>query len=80
MDNETGAERATLDLWPTVARMLGLSKNSVYAAAHRKEIPGLFRIGTRFLVKRDVFLAFLAPQSAAGAKPIAGFPVGMETR
>jgi excisionase family DNA binding protein len=73
-------ERATIDLWPTVAKMLGISKNSVYEAARRGQIPGLFRIGSRFLVKRDVFLAFLAGAHGGEPATAATWPPSIETR
>ena len=45
-------ERATFDLWPEAGRRLGLSRTSTYAAANRGDIPGLIRIGRRWLVSR----------------------------
>ena len=43
------SERATLNLSPETAHILGLSKASVYDAAHRGEIPTI-RVGRRLLV------------------------------
>jgi len=45
------ATRATLNLWPETARILGLGRNAVYAAAHRGDIPTV-RIGGRLLVPK----------------------------
>ena len=42
-------QRPTLNLWPEVGEILGLSKASVYAAAASGEIPTI-RVGRRFLV------------------------------
>jgi hypothetical protein len=47
--------RRTANLWPDIGRQLGLSKNAVYEAAHRGEVPGAFRIGSRWLVSIEVF-------------------------
>jgi excisionase family DNA binding protein len=44
-------ERRTLDLWPDVGRILGLSRPSTYAAAKNGQIPTI-RIGGRILVPR----------------------------
>ena len=43
------AERPTLDLWPTVGGLLGVSKTSTYAAARQGEIPTI-RVGRQLLV------------------------------
>jgi hypothetical protein len=51
--------RRTMNLWPDVGRLIGLSKNAVYEAAGRGEIPGLVRIGRRLLVLREPFERFL---------------------
>jgi hypothetical protein len=40
----------TVDLWPTAAQALDLSRNAAYAAAGRGEIPGCRRIGRRYRV------------------------------
>jgi excisionase family DNA binding protein len=44
-------ERKTLNLWPDVGRILGLSRPSTYAAAKNGQIPTI-RIGGRILVPR----------------------------
>jgi hypothetical protein len=44
-------KRQTLDLWPDTGRLLGLGRNSTFAAAKRGEIPTI-RIGKRLLVPR----------------------------
>lgn len=46
-------ERQTLDLWPETGRRLGLGRNATYEAAKNGEIPGLLRIGGRWLVARE---------------------------
>ena len=50
-ETQNPAERRTLDLWPDVGRMLGLSRPSTYAAAKNGQIPTI-RIGGRILVPR----------------------------
>jgi hypothetical protein len=52
---EEKVERRTIKLWPDVGRQLGLGINGTYEAAARGEIPGAFRIGRRWFVKREVF-------------------------
>jgi len=42
-------DQPTLNLWPETGRILGLSKQSVYGAAERGDIPTI-RIGRRLLV------------------------------
>jgi excisionase family DNA binding protein len=49
--DQTIPVRATLNLWPETAGLLGLSRNSVYAAAARGDIPTI-RIGGRLLVPK----------------------------
>ena len=44
-------QRLTLNLWPDVGQMLGLSRPSTYAAAKRGEIP-VIRFGKRLLVPK----------------------------
>jgi excisionase family DNA binding protein len=67
-------ERKVMDL-NEVGRVLGLSKNSVYQAAARGQIPGCFRLGGRYLVKRAVFEEFMrggrATPSPVGAAVVA---------
>ncbi len=46
-------ERRTLTV-PEVAQMLGLSRNSAYKAAREGQIPGVIRIGERYMVPRSV--------------------------
>lgn len=56
MEEKQGkTERRTLNLWPDVGRQLGLSKNAVYEAAHKGQVPGAFRIGSRWLVSIEAF-------------------------
>lgn len=45
----TAQQRPTMNLWPEVGEILGLSKASVYAAAASGEIPTI-RVGRRILV------------------------------
>jgi excisionase family DNA binding protein len=51
-------ERLTLNLWPDVGRMLGLSRQSVYAAARKGDIPTI-RIGGRIFVPRAALMRLL---------------------
>ncbi len=43
-------DRPTVPVWPTAGRAIGLSRSSTYLAAQRGEIPGLLRIGGRYMV------------------------------
>lgn len=45
-----------------VARLLGLSRNSVYKAVHNGEIPSV-RVGGRYLIPRGALEAMLARAS-----------------
>lgn len=47
---KTTPTRRTMNLWPDAANILGLGKTGAYEAAHRGEIPGLLKIGGRYLV------------------------------
>lgn len=42
--------RRTINLFPDAAVILGLGRNAAYEAAARGEIPGLIKIGKRYLV------------------------------
>ena len=46
-----GTERLTVNL-EDAARVLGVSRAHIYAAANRGELPGAFRVGRRWLVSR----------------------------
>jgi hypothetical protein len=49
----TAMERGSLTVSiPQVAEILGISKASAYAAAHRGELPGVIRFGKRIMVGR----------------------------
>ena len=61
------SDRATLDLWPAAARLLGISRTTVYAAARRGDIPTL-RIGRRILVPRAALERLLAGQQPEAAR------------
>ncbi|GAA4686539.1 helix-turn-helix domain-containing protein [Frondihabitans cladoniiphilus] len=56
-------QRATISLWPEAAGLLGLSKNSAYAAAKAGQIPTL-RLGQRYIVPAPALLKMLDPDSA----------------
>jgi excisionase family DNA binding protein len=60
-------QRRTINLWPDAGRQLGLGKNATYEAAERGEIPGVFRIGGRWLVSREAFDRALAQPGGAAA-------------
>ncbi len=51
--------RLTMPLWPETGEALGLGKNATYEAAQRGDIPGLFRIGNRWLVSKAALEEFL---------------------
>jgi hypothetical protein len=55
MDKSEAIQRRTISLWPEAGRALGLGKNATYTAAMRGDIPGVFRIGSRWLVAREAF-------------------------
>lgn len=40
----------TVPVWPTAGRALRLGRSATYAAAARGEIPGLLRIGNKYVV------------------------------
>jgi hypothetical protein len=40
----------TVPVWPTAGQALGISRSSAYLAAQRGELPGLLRIGGRYVV------------------------------
>jgi hypothetical protein len=44
------SKRRTMPLWPDAGEQLGLSRNGVYDAARRGEIPGLMRFGKKLVV------------------------------
>jgi excisionase family DNA binding protein len=44
-------ERLTVPLWPDAGRALGLSRNGVYEAVKRNEIP-VIRFGRKIVVSR----------------------------
>jgi hypothetical protein len=51
----TAEERPTIPLWddedqPSAGRALRLSRSATYAAARAGQIPGVFRVGGRWLV------------------------------
>lgn len=51
-----------------VAKILRISESLVYAALHRGEIPG-FRIGTRWLIRRDAVESVTRPLFGPGGRP-----------
>jgi excisionase family DNA binding protein len=52
-------EAGTLSLWPEAGRIVGLSKNGTYAAAHRGEIPTI-RFGRKYRVPRIALARLLS--------------------
>ena len=48
-----------------VAAVLRTSRKAVYAMAERAQLPGVTRIGRRFLVRRDDLLSWLDERRAA---------------
>ena len=57
---------------PELAERLGRSKESLYDACHRGEIPGAFLIGRKWHINLD---GFEAATAAAGRKPGGGEPL-----
>jgi hypothetical protein len=43
-------EKPTVTLWPIAGQALGLGRSATYGAAARGQIPGLIRIGKRWVV------------------------------
>jgi hypothetical protein len=68
MEATKKAERRTMNLWPDAGNALGLGKNATYDAALRGEIPGLFRIGKRWLVSREAFERAMREPAGVQAK------------
>jgi excisionase family DNA binding protein len=56
-------QRVTISLWPEAGELLGISKNSSYAAAKAGEIPVL-RLGNRYRVSAPALLRLLADDGA----------------
>lgn len=54
---------ATIRVWPTLADLLGVSKDSAYAAVHSGEIPSL-RLGRQYLVPVPALLRLLGDRDA----------------
>lgn len=59
--------RATIPLWPDTGTLLGLSKNSTYAAAAAGAIPTL-HIGRRYIVPVAKLLKLLGVDEAPDAQ------------
>jgi len=55
----------TQPLWPDTAKQIGLSKNSIYEAAARGELPFVRRVGRRYLVSRAHLHAWLSANDDA---------------
>ena len=51
-----------------VARLLGVGRDAVYAAAGRGEIPGTIRIGRRIVFARAKVLAWLGNPAPSGSE------------
>jgi excisionase family DNA binding protein len=58
--------RVTVNVWPEAGKVLGLSKNTTYAAAKRGDIPTL-RIGGRIVVPVARLLAMLEGEAVTDA-------------
>jgi hypothetical protein len=56
---ESLRDRLTIPLWPDAGQLLDLSRGSTYQAAQRGEIPGLLRIGSRWVVSVPALLKAL---------------------
>ncbi len=55
----------TVDVWPTAGRALGLGKNAAYAAAKAGQIPGVTKIGGRYVVPAAKLRRLLGIEEAA---------------
>lgn len=64
MNKTENTERATLNLWPQTARLLGIGKAAVYQAAHSGELP-VIKMGSRLLVSRAALEKMLREGKAA---------------
>jgi len=56
-------ERRTISV-EEAGKLLGISRNSAYAAAARGDLPGALRIGRRIVVARDAIERALAGEAA----------------
>jgi excisionase family DNA binding protein len=61
------SERRTVSI-EEAAREIGIGRSTAYAAAQRRELPGLIRIGRRLLVSREALDRFLAQGVGPTAK------------
>jgi hypothetical protein len=43
-------DQPTVPLWPVAGQALGLGRSATYAAATRGDMPGLMRIGGKYVV------------------------------
>jgi excisionase family DNA binding protein len=62
--NTDERETVTID---EAARILGISRASAYAAAHRGELPGVLRLGRRLVVSRRALERALGSDEPAAA-------------
>ena len=70
METQSEIQCSTMNLWPDAGKRLGLGKNAIYEAAARNQVPGLFRIGSRWLVSIEAFNRAMKepPATAATAR------------
>ena len=59
-----GTRRETVDLWPDMARILGVSRNGIYEAARRGDFRTI-RVGKRILVPLAEIRRLLDGESVA---------------
>ncbi|WP_062520027.1 helix-turn-helix domain-containing protein [Demequina silvatica] len=59
-------DKATIPLWPDAAKIMGVGKTGIYAAAAAGEIPTV-RLGRRILVPVPKLLAMLGEQAGGEA-------------
>jgi excisionase family DNA binding protein len=68
----TAEQRPTLNLWPEVGQILGLSKSAIYNAAASGDVPTV-RVGRRLLVPTAALRRMLSLDvQAAEAEKLAG--------
>ena len=58
------ADQATMDV-PTAGRLLGIGRGLAYELARRGKLPGVLRLGTRYVVSRKLLERFLDGESGS---------------
>ena len=78
-DTLVSPERKTLTV-EEAAAALGIGRTSAYELARRGELPGVIRLGRRFVVSRDVLERLLSGADVATGGPSVAASGAVETR